>query len=238
MRLWRLMIFVLALAPIGASSCIADESPQSVELFNGKDLSGWTKRGGDAAYSVEDGVIVGRSKPNTSNTFLATDKDYGDFELNLEFKIDDPTFNSGVQIRSHARPEKDGERVYGYQVEIDPRTDRGWTAGLYFEAGSEARDAGWLNDLADNEAARNAFKLGQWNHLRIVANGRHIQTWINGVPATDFTDTDDSAFIPSGFIALQVHSVGEAKEPKEVSWRNIQLTDFGDPAAAAEAYGP
>jgi hypothetical protein len=238
MHLSRLMIFVLALAPLDASSCIADESPQTIELFNGKDFSGWTKRGGEATYSIEEGAIVGRSKPNTSNTFLATDKEYGDFELNLEFKIDDPTFNSGVQIRSHARTQGSNDRVYGYQVEIDPRTDRSWSGGLYFEAGSEARDAGWLNDLANNQAARDAFKLGEWNHLRIVARGRHIQTWINGVPAADFTDDDEAAFVPSGFIALQVHSVSDAKEPKEVRWRNIMLTNFGDPSAAAEAYGP
>jgi len=199
---------------------------EPVELFNGKDLAGWTRRGGAATYSVEDGAIVGRSVPNTSNTFLATENEYGNFELQLDFKIDDPTFNSGVQIRSHARPEDDGERVYGYQVEIDPRGDRGWSAGLYFEGGSDQRPAGWLNDLSNNEAARKAFKLGQWNHLRIVANGRHIQTWLNGVPAADFTDTDDGAFTPSGFIALQVHAVGDAKEPKEVRWRNITLTEL------------
>ncbi|MEX2091713.1 MAG: DUF1080 domain-containing protein [Pirellulales bacterium] len=206
---------------------------EPLELFNGDDLAGWKQRGGAATYSIDDGAIVGRSVPNTSNTFLTTEKEYGDFELELDFKIDDPTFNSGIQIRSHARPEGDGERVYGYQVEIDPRSDRGWTAGLYFEGGSEQREAGWLNDLSKNAAAREAFKLGEWNHLRIVANGRHIQTWLNGVPAADFTDTDDEAFTPSGFIALQVHAVGGAKEPKEVRWRNIKLTELEGATGAA-----
>jgi len=206
---------------------------EPVALFNGKDLTGWKQRGGDAKYSVEDGAVVGRSVPNTSNTFLTTEKEYGDFELTLEFKIDDPTFNSGIQIRSHARPKGDDEVVYGYQVEIDPRADRAWTAGLYFEAGSDKRPAGWLNDLTKNEAARKAFKLGEWNKLRVVANGRHIQTWLNGVPATDFTDTDEAAFLPSGFIALQVHAVGDAKDPKQVSWRNIQITELDDSANAA-----
>lgn len=199
---------------------------EPVELFNGKDLSGWTKRGGAATYAVEDGAIVGRSAPNTWNTFLATNKEYGDFALELDFKIDDPTFNSGVQIRSHSRPDKPGEVVYGYQVEIDPREDRRWSAGIYFEAGDEHRQAGWLADLSQNEAARNAFQRGEWNHLKVVANGRHIQTWINGVPAADFTDTDDQAFTPKGFIGLQVHAVGDAKEPKEVRWRNIRLTEL------------
>lgn len=226
----RLAIFgCLSLLCCAAMSVAAEP----VELFNGTDLAGWKQRGGAAKYTVEDGAIVGRSVPNTTNTFLTTEKDYGDFELDLEFKIDDPAFNSGVQIRSHARPQGDGEVVYGYQVEIDPRKDRAWSAGLYFEAGSDKRPAGWLNDLSQNEAARKAFKLGEWNHLRIIAEGRRIQTWLNGVPAADFTDSDDEAFVPRGFIALQVHQVGEAKEPKEVRWRDIKLVDHDTSADAA-----
>jgi 3-keto-disaccharide hydrolase len=210
-------------------SAVAAAAAEPTELFNGKDLSGWKQRGGAAKYSVEDGAVVGRSVPDTSNTFLTTEKEFGDFELELDFKIDDPTFNSGIQIRSHARPEGDGERVYGYQVEIDPNPDRAWTAGLYFEGGSDEREAGWLNDLTNNEAARKAFKLGEWNHVRIVADGRHIQTWLNGVPAADYTDPDAAAFTPAGFIALQVHSVGNAKEPKEIRWRNIKLNERDGP---------
>jgi hypothetical protein len=219
----RLANNVALITLLVATSSLAAEP---VELFNGKDLAGWKQRGGAAKYSIEDGAIVGRSVPNTSNTFLATEQEYGDFELELDFKIDDPKFNSGIQIRSHARQDDDREVVYGYQVEIDPRVDRKWTAGIYFEAGSEHRKAGWLNDLSQNEAAREAFKLGEWNHLKVVAKGNHIQTWLNGVPAADFTDTDEKAAAQSGFIGLQVHSVGGEQEPKEVRWRNIKLTEL------------
>ena len=230
MSIRRLAVFGCVLV-LGWSAAVAAEP---VELFNGKDLTGWKPRGGAAKYSAEDGTIVGRSVPNTTNTFLTTEKEYGDFELQLDFKIDDPTFNSGVQIRSHARPKGDGEVVYGYQIEIDPRADRAWSAGLYYEAGSDKRPAGWLQDLTHNEAARKAFKLGEWNHLRIVADGRHIQSWLNGVPAADFTEADDAAFSSRGFIGLQVHAVGDAKEPKEVRFRNIKLTELGGSAGAAE----
>ena len=219
-----IFVFVLSTAAIAAE--------QTVELFNGKNLEGWTKRGGDAKYAVENGEIVGRSVPNTPNTFLTTDSEFSDFILELDFKIDPRNFNSGVQIRSHSRPEGDRERVYGYQVEMDTDPKRPWTGGIYYEGGRKAengewvRRAGWLNDLKENEAAQNARRLGEWNHFKVVAKGNRIQTWLNGVPAADFTDNDEKAFSPSGFIALQVHGVGGSRETKEVRWKNIKLTEL------------
>ena len=219
-----LTAFVLVLSP---SLLLAD---QEVELFNGKDLNGWTKRGGAATYAVENGEIIGHSAPDTTNTFLCTDKEYGDFTLELDFKVDPKDFNSGVQLRSHARPEGDQQRVYGYQVEIDTDPNRPWTGGIYFEGGSKdkngewIRKAGWLNDLSKNEAAQKERHLGDWNHFKIVAKGKHIQTWLNGVPAADYVDNDKTAFTPKGFIALQVHAVGGSHDTKEVRWKNIKLT--------------
>jgi hypothetical protein len=224
----RTAIVVLILM-VSSAAVFAD---QKVELFNGKDLTGWTKRGGNASYRIEDGEIVGRSAPNTTNTFLCTDKEFGDFEMELDFKIDPKQniANSGVQLRSHSRPEGDQERVYGYQVEIDTKKDRPWTGGIYFEGGSKdekgkwIRPGGWLNDLTKNEAAQKERHLGEWNHLKIVAKGHRIQTWVNGVPAADFTEKDEKAFSPKGFIALQVHAVGKLTDSREVRFKNIKLT--------------
>jgi hypothetical protein len=106
-------------------------------------------------------------------------------------------------------------RVHGYQVEIDP-SHRAYSGGIYDEA-----RRGWLNDLKDNEAARRAFKSGQWNHFRIEAVGDSIRTWINGVAAADLVDS----MTKTGFIALQVHST-ESKEPLHVRWRNIRIIDL------------
>lgn len=236
----RVRATVLAIVvSLAATGIVRADDP--VRLFNGKDLKGWIKRGGDATYRVDNGEVVGTSAPNTSNTFLCTPKEYGDFELEYDFKIADPDFNSGVQIRSHHRPEQrdapggykvEEQRVYGYQVEIDPKVERAWSAGIYFEGGSKDKDgkplrkAGWLNDLSKNEAARKAFKLGEWNHIKVVAKGNHLQTWINGVPAADFTDTDEKGFVPKGLIALQVHSVGGNKDKKEIRWKDITIKEL------------
>ena len=70
-----------------------------ITLFSGKDIEGWEKKGGQATYTVEDGCIVGTTKPKTPNTFLCPPKKDGDFELIFDVKCD-PALNSGVQIRS------------------------------------------------------------------------------------------------------------------------------------------
>ncbi|MCC6676754.1 MAG: DUF1080 domain-containing protein [Phycisphaerales bacterium] len=181
-------------------------------LFDGQSLDGWVQRGGRAEYRIEEGAIVGATRANQPNSFLCTKEEFGDFELDLEFKVD-RELNSGIQVRSQARAEGAMERVYGYQIEIDPGP-RAWTGGVYEEAGR-----GWLFDLSGNEEARAAFRPGEWNHFRIECAGPAIRTWINGVPAADFTDS----LTPRGFIALQVHGVGARQDELTVRWRGIRI---------------
>lgn len=181
-------------------------------LFNGKDLKGWRQLDGEAPYSVEGNMIVGTTIANTPNSFLATEKTYGDFILELEIKLD--STNTGIQIRSLSDPAYRDGRVHGYQVEVDP-SNRRWTAGIYDEA-----RRGWLYPLEQNPAARAAYRPEAWNHLRIEAIGNSIRTWLNGVPAADLVD-DMTA---EGFIALQVHSVkGPSEAGKKIRWRNIRI---------------
>ncbi len=220
------MAFVLSAAFLTLAT--GQESEGWTPLFDGKSLEGWVQRGGEAKYRVEDGAIVGSTVPNTPNSFLCTAKDYGDFALELEFRVD-YRMNSGVQFRSQSLPDYKNGQVHGYQCEIDP-SDRGWTAGIYDEG-----RRGWLYDLRNNRAARHAFKPMEWNHLRVEAIGDRLRTWINGVPAADLKD-DATA---SGFIALQVHGVGANEEVMEVSWRKIRLRENPEPSPeVAEAPSP
>lgn len=186
--------------------------PEFRELFDGKSLDGWTQRGGQAEFRVEEGAIVGKTRIATPNSFLCTAEEFGDFELELEFKLDNDRLNSGVQIRSSSRPEYKNGRVHGYQVEIDP-TSRGWTGGIYDEA-----RRGWLYPVKNKPEAQSAFRLGQWNKMRVVAQGNSIKTWINEIAVADLVD-DVS---PKGFVALQVHSSNEVM-PMEIRWRNIRI---------------
>ncbi len=182
-------------------------------LFNGKDLKGWKQLNGKAKYTVKNGAITGTTVFGEPNSFLATTIDYDDFVLELDFKVDS-TMNSGIQFRSQSLPEYKNGRVHGYQFEIDP-SKRGWTGGIYDEG---RRD--WLYPLDLNPAAKTAFKQGMWNRARIECIGNSIRTWINGVPAAHVIDD----VTPKGFIALQVHSIGNKKdEGRQISWKNIRI---------------
>ncbi|WP_439559561.1 3-keto-disaccharide hydrolase [Dyadobacter sp.] len=182
-------------------------------LFNGKDLTGWKQLNGQAKYEVKDGAIVGTSVMGTPNSFLTTEKDYGDFILEVDVKVDNK-LNSGIQIRSLSKPDYQNGRVHGYQVEIDP-SDRAYSAGIYDEA-----RRGWLYPLDLNPDAKTAFKKEQWNKYRIEAIGNSIRTFLNGVAVAHVIDD----MTPSGFICLQVHSIGSKDlEATQVSWKNVRI---------------
>ena len=204
------IIIVFAVMAMTAISMDAQNNWRS--LFNGKNLKGWTKINGNAEYVVKDGVIIGTTKFDTPNTFLAYNEDFSDFILEFDFKVDD-ALNSGVQFRSASLESYRNGRVHGYQFEIDP-SPRAWSAGVY----DEARD-GWLYTI-DDPAGKAAFRNGEWNHARIEAVGNRIRTWLNGVPCTNLIDERSS----HGFIALQVHAINKHEQlGKNICWKNIRI---------------
>lgn len=196
-------------------------------LFDGRSLDKWIVRGGKATYRVENDMIVGTTVEGSRNTFLCTKRDYADFELVLEV-LCDKELNSGIQIRSHvyekstpqaSQPKKMREsgEVYGYQCEIT--TADKCVSGNFWD---EGRWTKWHDDLKNKPGACAAFKDGQWNTYRIVAQGDRIRSWVNGVPCADFRDSTDA----SGFIGLQVHSIRAGTGPFQVRWKNIRLREL------------
>ncbi len=183
---------------------------------------GWTIRGGRASFRVEGGTLIGTTAPNSPNTFLVSEREYGDFELLADFAVD-PKLNSGIQIRSDVKggfATRDGV-VTGPQVEIDPG-ERMYTGGIYEESGR-----GWLYRLVDAPYARRAFRPATaagpaTNRLRIVAIGPIVRTWINGVPAAEIFD----AVHARGHIGLQVHGVGAEVAPLEIRFSNLRIREL------------
>jgi len=183
-------------------------------LFNGKDLTGFSLLNGKAPFRFEDGTLIGKSVMNQPNSFLATEFEYSDFILEFEAWCD-PSLNSGVQFRSESKPDYQNGRVHGYQCEMDP-SDRAWSGGIYDEA-----RRGWLVTLQEHRLGQAACKKDDWNHYRIEAFGDTIRIWLNGVNTANLLDN----MTTKGFIAFQVHSIGrnQAQDGKEVKWRNVRI---------------
>lgn len=184
------------------------------DLMPKADLSGWHRTGGNATYEVVGDELVGRAVIGKGNSWLVSDQLYGDFIVEFDAKTD-PSLNSGMMIRGQSRPEYRNGVVFGYQAEIDP-SPRAWSAGLYDEQRRQ-----WLFTLGRNEAARKAFKSGDWNHYRVEAIGNRIRTFLNGVPAADIVDDTDAR----GFLAFQVHALPDdvaAKGP-EVRFKGLRI---------------
>jgi hypothetical protein len=211
----------------------ARDSDGWVSLFDGKTLQGWSVHSGFAKYEAQDGMIVGTAVKGSPNSFLCTDKEYGDYVLEFEVKCD-PNLNSGVQFRSHIAKEEmvwvfrseKGEprvqkippdRVYGYQVEIAMARSRS-CGGVY----DEARRAFFVADIRENAAAAAAFKDNEWNKYRIECKGNSMKTFVNDVPCADFQDSLDA----KGIIGLQVHGLGKDFKPYQVRWRNIRIREL------------
>lgn len=198
-------------------------------IFDGKSLNGWSQLNGTASYRVENGTIVGKNKEGSPNSFLCSDKLYGDFELQFQVKLINDELNSGVQIRSQckeltdkekARGDKHG-RVNGPQVEIEATKENGAESGyVYGEA-----CGGWMTPKEDLKPHK-YFKNGEWNHYRIVAKGHRIQTWVNGNKVSNLVDKEKHKSHPKGFIGLQVHGIKKGSGPYEVTWKDIKIKEF------------
>ncbi len=199
------------------------EEPAWTSLFNGKTLKGWNRKNGTANYIVKDGVITGTTSKASPNSFLCTDKEYADFELEFEMKIHHKQLNSGVQFRSKNTGGREEGRVNGPQCEAEATNMKhGGQSGYIF---AEATKYYWLTPK-DKRTPHQHFKDDAWNLFRIKAIGPRIQTWINGQLVSDLTNEEFYKEYPSGFIALQIHSVG-MRGPFSASWKNIRIREIG-----------
>jgi len=230
MKIFKAYLLLVLIFAFPASA----QNEKWIDLFDGKTLNGWSVHSGFAKYRVEDGSIVGTTVKKSPNSFLCTEKEYGDFILEFEVMVD-PKLNSGVQIRSRIAPEEltfwlrdekgkfqaktiPKDRVHGYQVEI-AGAEVGTSGGIYDEARRAMVEEWWIKK---GTKASKAFIDGQWNKYRIECKGQSIKTWVNGVLTADIKD----AMTQRGIIGLQVHSVGDDAPTYEVRWKNIRLQEL------------
>ena len=201
MKYKYLSVFFLA----SIFSFIPSADAQTTELFNGENLDGWTVFGTEKWY-VNDGEIICESGPDNEYGYLATNKNYDNFDLTLEFK-QEANGNSGVFFRSTI----EGTKISGWQVEVAPPKNN--TGGIY-----ESYGRGWL--IKPDIKTDDVLKMGEWNTLNIVVQGDQVSTLLNKVHMVSIKD--ELIGKGRGYIALQIHDGGGIK----VRWRNIKIKNL------------
>lgn len=189
------LLFILSIYPIDKSKL----------LFNGKDLDGWKIYGTEKWY-VQDGELVCESGPNKEYGYLATNKNYKNFILELDF-FQESDGNSGVFFRSSI----EGTKISGWQVEVAP-------PGLHSGGIYESYGRGWL--IKPNKKYDDIVKMMSWNKMKIKVLNENITTWINGKKMIQISDSKIGE--ANGSIALQIHDGGGIK----VRWRNIRVKEI------------
>lgn len=205
----RFVVASLALLAAALPAAAAQATP----LFDGKSLAGW--EGDLKLWRVENGLIIGGGlkEKMARNVFLATTRSFQNFDLRVKIKIEgtEGMINSGIQIRSVRVPES--TEMAGYQVDAGEK----WWGKLY----DESRRRKVISESPDLTAATAAVKPNDWNEMRILAEGPRIRSWINGVPALDYTEAEPN-IAQDGHIGLQVHGGGIV----QVSFKDIVIQEL------------
>ena len=207
---------ILTIAPLLwllSPVALADEAGE-VSLFDGKSLTGWkpAKEANAKYWSVVDGVITGSNNGQKvpTNTYLVTEKVFGDFEFRCKFRIsgDHKTglINSGIQYRSLLR----NGNIVGYQADIG----RGYWGDIYDEHRRGKLVGGEVTKLMP------ILKEDGWNDYLVRCKGDRHELFINGVKTVDYTEKEDHP--AEGVFGLQLHSGGVAK----VEFKDITIKEL------------
>jgi pimeloyl-ACP methyl ester carboxylesterase len=219
-----------------AGTTLAQVPEGFIQLFNGKDFSGW--EGNLEFFRIEDGAVVaGRLDERIPrNEFLCTTKTYGDFELRLEVKASQVDVNGGIQIRSKRIPNH--HEVSGYQVDTGTIASQALRRMVPEGAADEANVGtdgtsimwGLLYDesrrnrflaIANQSELKKVMKPKDWNQFVVRCKGDRIQIWVNGFQTVDYSEPNPK-IATSGIIGLQIHS----GPPVEIAYRNIFIREL------------
>lgn len=197
---------------LAAAFGVQGNAAEPIVLFDGKTFDGWE---GDTTHTwrIENGTITAGSLERVAprNEFLATMREFEDFELSLKFKIvGDERVNAGVQFRTRRIPNH--HEVSGYQADIGPEVD-----GHLYDESRRRRMLAAPDEDTLTKAQAAAGEDG-WQTYRIRAEGERIQLWLNGVKTVDYVETEDE-IKRDGIIALQIHGGMKAI----ISYKDIVL---------------
>lgn len=213
--LWIVMLVSIA-APVLANDWKV--------LFDGNSLNNWTQNPKDKCFNVVDGEIVGSMMLNDGTSFLLSNQEFADFELELEVNIMTTGLNSGIQIRSKRKGSNQSAALYGPQVELSTKGDK-TRSGFIF-------GFGWGGWITPKETEGHSFmKREEWNKIRVLAVGKSVKTWINGNFVIEQVIPDERhATNPSGYIGFQCADKHGIKPDAtyQVAFRNIRVKIIND----------
>ncbi len=184
---------------------LAGSSFAQIALFNGRDLTGWQVHGTEKWF-VEKGELICESGPDKEYGYLVSDKEFKNFELQVEFK-QESNGNSGVFFHSSI----EGTKISGWQAEVAPLNHS--TGGIY-----ESYGRGWL--IKPDPSEEKILKEGDWNTMVVKVEGNKVITWLNGQQMIELEDAKIGA--ANGKIALQIHDGGGVK----VRWRKVEIKEL------------
>jgi len=213
------LVTVLVVSPVQVTQGFQREDAEKLEegfvsLFDGKTLEGW--EGNLKYFRIEEGAVVAGSLKEKipNNEFLCTKKQYGNFDLRFEVKLQGEGNNAGVQFRSKRVP--NDHEVSGFQCDVGGAWNRPVWGALYDESRRNKM-------MAEAPAASisNWVKDKDWNKMRVLAEGDRIQIFLNDHQTVDYTETDKE-IAKTGVIGLQIHS----GPPTEAWYRAIRIREL------------
>jgi hypothetical protein len=186
---------------ICTSLAAAEEEAPLESIFNGKDLAGWKAPAENIWWKAADGVLQVRSGPNRKGSNLWTEKQYGDFVMECEFKLGEGTVDSGVFVRN------DKEQI---QIGISGSLKRDMTASPYIAGKGYPVEAKGVAKL---------LKADDWNHLRIRAEGPQYTVWLNGEKVMTY---ESPSTAKKGPIGIQLHG----SRDMSIDYRNLKAAEL------------
>ncbi|MFW5821462.1 MAG: 3-keto-disaccharide hydrolase [Bacteroidota bacterium] len=192
------LILTILLAVTGCSN-------SKQRLFNGKNLEGWEVKPAELAshWEVRDGKILHGENPNEKGSMIWTTDTFRDYELELEYRTLSNDYDTGIF------PRGEGHQV---QIGISRSLQRDMTGCIYAPKDEQGAYPG------QTDKVEKFHKVGEWNHLRIILDGKVIKTFLNGEP---FVEYKGITINKEGPIGLQLHGGVHM----EVEFRNIRLVE-------------
>ena len=221
----------------GGERASAPLVPQFVDLFNGKDLTGWVNvNTSPDTWSIRDGLLVCSGRPIG---VMRSEKQYENFVLHVEWMHMEPGGNSGVFLWSNAQPRDsnrlpDGVEVQMLELDWVKLNEREGKAPPIAYVHGELFGVGGVQIEPDNPRGERSKSVenrclgrGQWNTYDVVAVDGVVKLSVNG----KFVNGVSRSTRRKGYLCLE-------SEGAEIHFRNIRILEFPPGVTTLEQVAP